>query len=610
MSSNINILFMDVHHLAVLVYRQAEKYGERTALQYKDYEKNEWVSVSWNTFAQKVNATSCALLALRVKEQENVGLFSQNKPECLYMEMAAYGIRAVSVPLYATSSAAQVQYIINDASIRYLFVGEQYQYDAAFSVMSLCSSLERLVIFDPQVKKDPRDVTSIYYDELLADKSHRTYAPEVKRLNAAASPDDLMNILYTSGTTGEPKGTLLHHRGFLAQVEPHQTRLTTLSDQDVSMCFLPLTHVFEKAWTYVCLEVGVQVCINLKPMDIQTTMCEIRPTVMCSVPRFWEKVYQGVMEKINEASGMKKGLMLLALKTGREYNLDYIRLGKTPPLMLKMKYQFFERTVYTLLKKTIGVDRGNFFPTAGAAVPDAVNEFVHSVGINMVVGYGLTESMATVTCGLPLPYTIGSVGRLMTSVELKFGEDNEILLKGPAITAGYYKKSDVTQSSFTEDGYFRTGDAGYMKDGELFLTERIKDLFKTSNGKYIAPQQLETKLVVDRYIDQITVIADERKFVSALIVPIYPAVKDYAARHNIQYSSMDDLLTHPRIMELFKARIDTLQQQFAYYEQVKRFTLLNRPFSMEEGELTNTLKIRRNVVAQHFAAEIEKMYEE
>lgn len=256
------------------------------------------------------------------------------------------------------------------------------------------------------------------------------------------------------------------------------------------------------------------------------------------------------------------------------------------------------------------MDRGNFFPTAGAAIPDTIGEFVHSVGINMVAGYGLTESMATVSCDMPDHYTIGSVGRVMPGVDLKFGENNEILLKGKSITKGYYKKCVSTHESFTEDGYFRTGDAGYLKDGELFLTDRIKDLFKTSNGKYVAPQQLETKLVVDRYIDQITVIADQRKFVSALIVPVYSAVKDYAARHNISYSSMDDLLAHSMITDLFKARIDTLQQQFAHYEQVKRFTLLTRPFSMEQGELTNTLKIRRNVVAEHFAAEIDKMYEE
>ena len=425
-----------------------------------------------------------------------------------------------------------------------------------------------------------------------------------------ASYDDLANILYTSGTTGEPKGVMLHHSCYLEQFHTHDDRLTTMSDKDVSMNFLPLTHVFEKAWCYLCIHKGVQICINLRPADIQTTIKEIRPTLMCSVPRFWEKVYAGVQEKINETTGLKKALMLDAIKVGRIHNLDYLRRGKTPPVMNQLKYKFYEKTIYSLLKKTIGIENGNFFPTAGAAVSDEICEFVHSVGINMVVGYGLTESTATVACENDNDHVVGSVGRIMPHVQVRIGENNEIMLRGEGITHGYYKKEAATKAAFTEDGWFHTGDAGYIKDGHLFLTERIKDLFKTSNGKYIAPQAIEAKLVVDRYIDQISIIADERKFVSALIIPEYKLVKEYAAKKGIRYESMEELLQKPEIIDLFKERIDTLQQQFAHYEQIKRFTLLPHPFSMERGELTNTLKIKRNVLNKNYAAEIEKMYEE
>ena len=228
----------------------------------------------------------------------------------------------------------------------------------------------------------------------------------------------------------------------------------------------------------------------------------------------------------------------------------------------------------------------------------------------MVAGYGLTESIATVSCENNFDHMVGSVGKLMPHMQVKFGENDEILLKGPAITKGYYKKEAATKASFTEDGWFRTGDAGYMKDGFLFLTERIKDLFKTSNGKYIAPQAIETKMVVDRYIDQISIIADERKFVAALIVPDYKLVEKYAADKGIRYASMAELLKNDAIMELFKERIDTLQQQFAHYEQIKKFTLLPEPFSMAKGELTNTLKIKRSVLNKNYAAEIEAMYAE
>lgn len=601
---------MNTSYLSLLIQRQAQKYGERVALKYRDYATSTWIPVSWNKFSEKVSKVSRALVALGVQAQENIGVFSQNKPECLYTDFGAFGVRAVTVPLYATSSEAQVHYILQDAAIRFLFVGEQYQYDVASRVQNLCHTLKRIIVFDSSVKLAPGDTNSLYYEDFLALGDNMELQQQVDKLTAESSPQDLANILYTSGTTGESKGVMLHHSCYEAAFKAHHGRLTTLGEQDVVMNFLPFTHIFERAWSYYCLDRGCVLCINLRPQDIQKTIKEVRPTVMCSVPRFWEKVYAGVLEKINETTGLKKMLMLDALKVGKAHNIDYLMNGKTPPAMLRAKYKFYDKTIYSLLKKTIGIENGNFFPTAGAAIPEKVEEFVHSVGINMVAGYGLTETTATVSCGWIGDYRIGSVGRLMPGLELKFGEDNEILLRGETITKGYYKKEAITRNALTEDGWFHTGDAGYMKDGFLYLTERIKDLFKTSNGKYIAPQAIETKMVVDRYIDQISIIADQRKFVSALIVPEYQQVENYAKDHHIAYTDMKDLLQKTEIQELFRMRIETLQQEFAHYEQIKRFTLLPEPFSMERGELTNTLKIKRPVLLKNYAAEIEKMYEE
>ena len=601
---------MTYHHLSVLVHRRAEKYGDKVALKYRDYETSQWIPITWNQFSQTVRQVANALVELGVQEEENIGIFSQNKPECLYVDFGAFANRAVTIPLYATSSPAQAQYIINDAQIRYIFVGEQFQYDAAFSVFGFCQSLQQLIIFDRAVVRDPRDMTSIYFDEFLETGKGLPNNDIVEERTSRASDDDLANILYTSGTTGEPKGVMLHHSNYMEAFRIHDIRLVDMSDQDVSMNFLPLTHVFEKAWTYLCIHKGVQICINLRPVDIQTTIKEIRPTLMCSVPRFWEKVYAGVQEKIAQETGLKKAMMLDAIKVGKIHNIDYLRKGKTPPLMNQLKYKFYEKTVYALLKKTIGIENGNFFPTAGAAVPDEICEFVHSVGINMLVGYGLTESTATVSCFLNQGYEIGSVGTVMPDVEVKIGDENEILLRGKTITKGYYKKAEATAAAIDKDGWFHTGDAGYLKGDQLYLTERIKDLFKTSNGKYVSPQALETKLAIDRYIDQIAIIADQRKFVSALIVPVYGFVKDYAKEKGIEYKNMEELLQHPKILGLFRARIDTLQQQFAHYEQVKRFTLMPEPFSMERGELTNTLKLKRPIVAKNYKEVIDKMYEE
>ena len=600
---------MSSSYLSTLVYRQAEKYNNRVALRYRDYDSGTWKPVTWQEFAGKVKQVSNALVGLGLEPQENIGVFSQNMPECLYVDFGAFGVRGVTIPLYATSSEAQVHYILEDASIRFLFVGEQYQYDVACRVQNVCKRLKQIIIFDPKVKRVDSDTESVYFDEFIR-KSEGKWQEEVDKRTRESSKNDLANILYTSGTTGESKGVMLHHSCFESAFQAHNQRLKTLGEKDVILNFLPFAHIFERAWTYYCIDKGCTLCINLKPQDVQMTIKEIRPTAMCSVPRFWEKVYAGVHEKINEATGVVKLLMLDAIRVGKEHNINYLMNGKTPPLWLHAKYKFYEKTIYNLLKKTVGIENGNFFPTAGAAIPMAVDEFVHAVGINMVAGYGLTETTATVSCEWIDSFRVGSVGRVMPNLELKIGENNEILLRGETVTKGYYKKEALTREVITEDGWFHTGDAGYVKDGFLYLTDRIKDLFKTSNGKYIAPQAIETKLVVDRYIDQVTIIADQRKFVSALIVPEYSQVEKFAQEHHIAFGSRKELLENPQIIELFRLRIDTLQQEFAHYEQVKRFTLLPEPFSMERGELTNTLKLKRAVVARNYKDIIDKMYEE
>lgn len=601
---------MTIHHLSVLIHRQAEKFGDKIALRYRDYSKEQWVPISWRQFSDNVRQAASALVACGVKEFENVGIFSQNKPESFFVDFACFANRAVTVPLYATSSPEQARYIINDAHIRILFVGEQFQYDAVISVQGYCHTLEQIVIYDPTVVKDPRDKNSIYFDEFMKRGEGLPYNEVVEARTARASFDDLCNILYTSGTTGEPKGVMLHHYNWQEALRTHHERLTTMREGDVSMNFLPLTHVFERGWCYVCLNEGIQICVNLRPADIQKTIREIRPNYMCSVPRFWEKVYIAVQQKIAKESGVKKALMVNALKVGKAYNVDYLSKGMEPPTWLKLKYKFFDSTILSMLRKVVGVENGKFFPTAGAAVSDEVCEFTHAVGINMCVGYGLTESTATVSCFPMENFVIGSVGEVMPDLEVKIGENNEILLRGKTIMSGYYHKAEATAKAIDKDGWFHTGDSGYLEGRTLFLKERIKDLFKTSNGKYISPQAIETKLAVDQYFEQVAVIADRYKFVSALIVPNYKAVEAYAKSKGIRYGGMDELLLNPEIKELFQTRMDTLQQQFANYERIKRFTLLPEPFSMERGELTNTLKLRRNIVEQNYKELIDKMYQE
>ena len=597
--------------LSTLIHDQAKKYGERTAMMYRDYNEDVWKNISWNEFSRRVRLASNALLKMGVKVQENIAVFSQNMPECLVTDFGAYGIRAVTIPFYATSSEMQVKYMVSDASIRYIFVGEQYQYDTALRVQQLAPQVERLILMSKDIERDKRDQTSITYDDFLALGEGLPFAEEVEKRSSELQIDDLANILYTSGTTGLSKGVMLTHRMYNAAIKGHNGALN-LSDADLIMNFLPFTHVFERGWTYLCIAAGATLAVNLKPQDVLKSMKEVHPTCMCAVPRFWEKVYSGVKEKIRNSSAVQRLLMQDALKIGREYNVTYRLNGKKPPLALELKYRFYEKTIISLLLQNLGLERGNFFPTAGAAIPKEVEEFVHSAGIMMIAGYGLTESTATVSCDRwTQKITMGSVGRVLDGVEVSFGENNEILLRGDTITKGYYRKAEVTERSIDKDGWFHTGDAGYMKDGELYLTDRIKDLFKTSNGKYIAPQLLESKLSVDRYIDQIVIIADQRKFVSALIIPEYDILMEEAKKHlGKTFSSRAEMCADPDINRFMMFRLDTLQQEFAHYEQVKRITLLPEPFSLEKGELTNTLKVRRPVLNENYKEIIEKMYEE
>ncbi|MBQ1581396.1 MAG: long-chain fatty acid--CoA ligase, partial [Prevotella sp.] len=556
-------------HLSILIHEQAKKYGSRDAITFRMFGSHEWKTVSWNQFSLRVKQVSNALLNLGVQQQENVAVFAQNCIQYLYTDFGAYGIRAVTIPIYATSSEQQIQFVVKDANVRFLFVGEQDQYDKAHRIFALCPTLERIIIFDRSVRISTHDPNALYFEDFLALGANLPRQTQVEALWKQAKFEDVCNIIYTSGTTGNSKGVLLTYGQYFAAMRNHNG-VVPVGEDDRVINFLPFAHIFERGWTYLCITQGAQLIINTYPLEIQQSMRETHPTCMSSVPRFWEKVYVGVKEKIDEASPTKQKLFRYALAIGKRYNIDYLCRCKRPPLVLALKYKVVNRTILSLVRQQIGLDHPNVFPTAGAYVSPEVEEFVHSIGVNMIVGYGLTESLATVSCDhRNMTSTVGSVGRPLGDIQVKIGENNEILLKGPTITPGYYKRDDVNAEAFDEDGFFHTGDAGYMRDGELFLTDRIKDLYKTSNGKYIAPQMVEGMLLVDKYIDQVAVIADQRKFVSALIVPEFRLIEAWAKEHGLPFESREDLCENEAVQKMMMERVETLQQSLAKYEQIK-----------------------------------------
>ena len=597
---------------ADLPNRQAAKYGNREQLRYRDYVTDAWTAMSWNELRHAVERVAVALYGMNLEEQGRLCLFTQNCPEIFITHFAAFYNRAVPVPIYATSSRDEAAYIINDSGASVLLVGDQAQYDISRELWALCPTLNHVIVLDPRVQLAADDDKSLRWSQLVerGNAVVEQVAPQVEKRRLKGRDSDLMYLIYTSGTTGMPKGVMLTHSNFDAAMVAHIERIPVDDEKDISLSFLPLSHVFELGWSMVCFMTGVRVAINLNPKEIQKTVKEIGPTCMCSVPRFWEKVYTAINDKLEAAPPVLRLLVKRAIAVGRTRNLKYVRMGKKAPVLIEKQYQYFEKKIYQKFRQAIGIENGYLFPTAGAMLSDKITEFMHAVGVNIVIGYGLSETNASVSFFLQNePFTVGTVGMPIRSIQVKIGEENEILVKGPTVTQGYYNKPEETAKAIDADGWFHTGDCGELTEtGEIILTERLKDLYKTSNGKYIAPQMLEKLLGQDKYMEQVAVIGDGKKYVSALIVPNFDELKLYAEKKKIEFHSIEELVNNNELHQMIEHRINDYQKDLASYEQIKRFVLLPRAFTMESGELTNTLKIRRPVINKRYAPLIDALY--
>ena len=598
---------MSYKHLIEDIRQNVDRYNSKNAIFYKNNKLNSWEGISWTKFGNDIEKVSKALLKTGISVQQNVAIFAENMPEWMIADFAIMSIRAVSVPIYATNSKKEAEYIINDAEISVIFVGGQEEYDKAVQILETNIYLKLIVAFDKSIVLD-RTENSIYLTDFIAAKTNENTTIELQKRHFECDLGDLASIIYTSGTTGEPKGVMLDHYNFAASLAAHDYELN-VSDKDVSLSFLPLSHIYERSWVFFCLHRGIEVYFNQNPKLIAEVLKEVKPTVMCTVPRIFEKIFAAIQDKRKEASPTKMKLASWALGIGNAYYNKHIRIEKKVPLTLKLKHKIADKLVLSKLRQVFG-GRIKFMPCGGAPLAADMVSFFHSFGLNIKCGYGLTETTATVSLFGYKHFEFNSAGKAIHGTEIIIGENDEVLVKGPGVMKGYYKKPIETAEVF-KDGWFCTGDAGKMDEhGNLIITDRIKDLMKTSGGKYIAPQKLEMALINDSFIEQIAVIGDQQKYVTALAVPSFENLKKYALEHKISFKDIEELINHNQIKELFEKRFEELQKEFSMFEKIKKFTLLPKEFSIEAGEITATLKLKRKVIQQKYKELIDKMYKD
>ncbi len=590
-------------HLALMFDERVRKYGDKKiAVRHKPY--GTWEAYTWAQFGEMIENTAKAMLQFGTKPKDMVGIFSQNRVEFTVADLAAHSIGATSVPIYATNSAREAEYIINDAEIKILFVGDAEQYRKSSEILTTSKVLKTIIVYDKNLQIG-KNASILHFDDFMEIGKKSDRSADLKKLKDSLSSDDLATLIYTSGTTGDPKGVMLTHRNFMAMLFGtgyHQP----VGEKDVNLAFLPLSHVFERAWTYFVLSRGAEnhYCHDTKKLT--EFLKEVKPIYMCSVPRLWEKVHATILEGLNDAPPAKKKIFDWAMKVGGSYNARK-RDGKFTGPLLVMEHAVANALVLKKIKGVFG-GRNKMFNVGGSAFSAEIAEFFFNAGVLLLQGYGLTECFV-ISVANDKYNKFGTCGKSVPLMKVRVSAEGEIQAKGPSMMQGYYKKPELTKVIFTDDGWIRTGDVGVIDDeGYITITDRIKDLMKTSGGKYVAPQMIETLLKEDLYIEQAATIGDNRKYVSALIVPAFEALEHYAKKKGIAYSSIEELIRKQAIIDFYRKRIDEQTKDLGQVEKVKKFTILTKELTQENGEITATQKIRRKVIAERYKDIIESMY--
>ncbi|MCI4397924.1 MAG: long-chain fatty acid--CoA ligase [Acidobacteria bacterium] len=564
-----------------------------------------WQQISTREFKGVVRDLSCGLMSLGVKPGDKVVLLSEDRPEWPMAEFAILTAGAVNVALYPTLNAKDSAYIVNDSDAEIAVVSTPEQAAKLLSVKSAMPKLREVIVMDWREGIEPG---CLQWEQILSrgrdfDKSQPGRHEKVAR---AVVPDDLASIVYTSGTTGEPKGAMLTHRNFVENARGGM-QVLSFKPSDQAIVFLPLSHVYERTADYCYFWSGASLAYAESIDKVAENMGEVKPTIGAAVPRFYEKVYAKILEQAAHAPYIKKVLIHFCVRTANEWAANWAA-GKRAGAWLSFKHKLGDIILYGKIRAKMG-GRLRFFISGGAPLPKELGLFFFGMGIKICEAYGLTETSPGLAGNGEERPRFGSIGRCVPNVQLKIAEDGELLAKGPNIMKGYYKKPEATAEVFTKDGWFMTGDIATVDaEGYYYITDRKKEILVTAGGKNVAPQPIENMLKMNKYVSQAVLIGDRRPYITALIVPNWENLKDYAKSKGLDLKEQSQFCGHPQIMHLYGNVLARTNAQLSHHEQIKKCRLLSRELTQEDGELTPTLKVKRRVIAERYGKVIESMY--
>ncbi|MEJ2104959.1 MAG: long-chain fatty acid--CoA ligase [Ignavibacteriaceae bacterium] len=562
--------------------------------------------ITYKELKEETDLFAYGLKELGLKRNDSIALISENRPEWVYADFAMQLLGIINVPLYPSLTSDSIQYILNDSEAKAIIVSTGFQLNKVLKIIKNCKHIKHIIIFNEHEDSDGKQNILTFKEVQKKGKKIKKANPDLlKKTSDEIKQNDICTIIYTSGTTGEPKGVILTHRNIVSNVNG-ALEIFPITKDDIFLSFLPLCHIFERmAGYYTAFAAGCTIYYAESIEKVATNLQEAKPTLMTSVPRLFERIQSRIIKNVESQSVTKQKIFYWALEIGKKF-IAAKKKGSVP-FALTAKHRIADKLVFKKLRERTG-GRLRFFISGGAALSKELGEFFEAVGIQIVEGYGLTESSPVIAANRPDDYKFGTVGKPLPKVEVKIAPDGEILARGPNIMQGYFKKKKETEETVV-DGWLHTGDIGvFDSDGFLMITDRKKHLFKTSAGKYIAPTPIENIFLTSKYIDQFVLIGDRRMFLSALIVPDYDALKEYADAHKIPYQSESDLTGNEKIYKLIEDDMSKLQKKLANYERVRKFALLDKPFTIETGEITPSLKIKRKVVEEKYNYLIEQMY--